>query len=83
MRWNGLSVDVFTSHFVSYTNNPSSDNKKVRYLQSKETIEYIREEKQLDKFGDDLGVRFFILTKPLFSHFITNNFFESICEKIL
>ena len=29
-RWNGFTVDLFTSHLVSYTNNPNYDNTMYR-----------------------------------------------------
>ena len=56
IRWHGLAVDVFTSHFVSYTNNPNSDNKLVRFLQSKETVSYIqRSDADIKLFGADIN----------------------------
>ncbi len=56
VRWQGLAVDVFTSHFVSYTNNPNSDNKKVRYMQSKETVAYINNsDADIKLFGADIN----------------------------
>ena len=54
--WNGLVVDVFTSHFVSYSNNPETDNKLVRFLQSKETISYIQSsDADIKLFGADIN----------------------------
>ena len=41
VRWRGLAVDVFTSHLVSYTNNPNSDNTYFRFVQSMETSKYM------------------------------------------
>ena len=56
IRWNGLVVDVFTSHFVSYSNNPETDNKLVRFLQSKETVSYIRSsDADIKLFGADIN----------------------------
>ena len=36
-----LKMDFFTSHLVSYTNNPNRDNNFVRYMQTLETVKYI------------------------------------------
>ncbi len=39
--FNGLSVDLFTTHLVSYTNNPNRDNNLIRYMQTLETVQLI------------------------------------------
>ena len=36
-----LKIDFFTTHLVSYTNNPNRDNNFVRYMQTLETVKYI------------------------------------------
>jgi len=36
-----LSIDLFTTHLVSYTNNPNRDNNRIRYIQTLETVRYI------------------------------------------
>lgn len=36
-----LKIDLFTTHLVSYTNNPNRDNNFVRYMQTLETVKYI------------------------------------------
>jgi len=36
-----LSIDLFTTHLVSYTNNPNRDNNRIRYIQTLETIRLI------------------------------------------
>jgi len=36
-----LSIDLFTTHLVSYTNNPNRDNNLIRYRQTLETIRLI------------------------------------------
>jgi hypothetical protein len=41
IRWNDLAVDLFTTHLVSYTNNPNRDNNHYRYMQTLETVKYI------------------------------------------
>lgn len=38
IHWNGLKVDLFTTHLVSYTDNPNRDNNLVRYMQTLETV---------------------------------------------
>ena len=49
-------MDVFTSHFVSYSNNPETDNKLVRFLQSAETVSYIRSsDADIKLFGADIN----------------------------
>ncbi len=40
--WNGLSVDVFTTHMVSYSKNPNNDNSYYRYTQSREALAYVK-----------------------------------------
>ncbi len=34
-------MDVFTTHMVSYSKNPNSDNSQYRYMQSRETLNYV------------------------------------------
>merc|ERR1712226_466152 len=52
----GLAVDVFTSHFVSYTLNPSRDNSKIRYSQALEALRFIRASNAVIKFfGGDMN----------------------------
>lgn len=36
-----LAIDLFTTHLVSYTNNPNRDNNLIRYMQTVETINLI------------------------------------------
>lgn len=36
-----ISIDLFTTHLVSYTSDPNRDNGYVRYLQAMETVRYI------------------------------------------
>lgn len=36
-----LRIDLFTTHLVSYTNNPNRDNNFVRYMQTQETVKLI------------------------------------------
>jgi len=36
-----LSIDLFTTHLVSYTNNPNRDNNRIRYIQTLETVRLI------------------------------------------
>lgn len=56
VRWEGLSVDVFTTHMVSYTNNPNSDNSHYRFLQSVETARYVSQsDADIKLFGGDLN----------------------------
>jgi len=38
-----LAIDLFTTHLVSYTNNPNRDNNRIRYIQTLETIRLIDE----------------------------------------
>ena len=38
---NGIKIDLFTTHLVSYTVSPNSKNRRVRYMQSLETVKYI------------------------------------------
>ena len=54
--WNGHTVDIFTSHFVSYTNNPNYDNTLYRYQQATETARAIRaSDADIKLFGGDLN----------------------------
>jgi len=36
-----VSIDLFTTHLVSYTNNPNRDNNRIRYMQTLETVQLI------------------------------------------
>jgi len=36
-----LAIDLFTTHLVSYTNNPNRDNNRIRYIQTLETVRLI------------------------------------------
>eukprot|EP00096_Caligus_rogercresseyi_P009448 TRINITY_DN3216_c0_g1_i2.p1 TRINITY_DN3216_c0_g1~~TRINITY_DN3216_c0_g1_i2.p1 ORF type:complete len:363 (-),score=74.56 TRINITY_DN3216_c0_g1_i2:284-1372(-) len=54
--WNGLTVDVFTTHLISYTNHPHKDNAKFRYMQALETVGHIRNsDADIKLFGGDLN----------------------------
>ncbi len=56
VHWNGLSVDVFTTHMVSYSKNPNSDNNIYRYLQSREALGYVQmSDADVKIFGGDLN----------------------------
>ncbi|TRY72102.1 hypothetical protein TCAL_01108 [Tigriopus californicus] len=56
VRWEGLSVDVFTTHFVSYTNNPNNDNSNYRFTQALEAAQYVeRSNADIKLFGGDLN----------------------------
>ena len=33
-----VAIDLFTTHLVSYTNNPNRDNNRIRYMQTLEVI---------------------------------------------
>ena len=37
----GIKIDLFTTHLVSYTVNPNRENRRVRYKQTHETVKYI------------------------------------------
>jgi len=55
-RWNGYSVDIFTTHLVSYTNNPNYDNTMYRFQQAAETSKAIRDsDADVKLFGGDLN----------------------------
>jgi len=42
IRWHdGLKIDLFTTHLVSYTEHPNRDNNLVRYMQTLETVKLI------------------------------------------
>ncbi|XP_040572259.1 putative neutral sphingomyelinase isoform X2 [Lepeophtheirus salmonis] len=54
--WNGFTVDVFTTHLISYTNHPNQDNAKFRYMQALETVRHIRNsDADIKLFGGDLN----------------------------
>ncbi len=56
MLWNGFSVDVFTTHMVSYSTNSNSDNSHYRYLQSREALGYVAmSDADIKIFGGDLN----------------------------
>ena len=56
IRWQGLKVDVFTSHFVSYTRNPNIDNSHFRFTQAVETRRYIEQSSaDIKLFGGDMN----------------------------
>lgn len=55
-KWNGFTVDLFTSHLVSYTNNPNYDNTMYRFQQVMEVARAIRDSKaDIKLFGGDLN----------------------------
>lgn len=56
IRWKGLTVDVFTTHMISYTNNPNRDNTLFRYLQAIDTVRHIRRSNaDIKLFGGDIN----------------------------
>lgn len=56
IHWMGLKVDVFTSHFVSYTRDPNSDNSHYRFTQAMETVRYIEQSSaDIKLFGGDIN----------------------------
>lgn len=56
IRWKGLAVDVYTTHLVSYTNNPNRDNNFYRYLQAHETVSFIQKsDADVKIFGGDIN----------------------------
>jgi len=56
IRWKGLAVDVFTTHLVSYTNNPNNDNSMYRRWQAAEAARYIdASNADVKLFGGDLN----------------------------
>jgi len=56
IQWEGRTVDVFTTHLVSYTK--ADDNRLTRYLQAMETISLIaRSDADIAIFGGDLNAQ--------------------------
>jgi len=56
IQWEGRTVDVFTTHLVSYTK--AEDNRLTRYLQAMETISLIaRSDADIAIFGGDLNAQ--------------------------
>jgi len=54
IRWGDKTIDVFTTHLVSYTK--ATDNKLTRYLQAMETVSLIaRSDADIAIFGGDLN----------------------------
>lgn len=54
--WEGKTVDVFTTHLVSYTK--AEDNRLTRYLQAMETISLIaRSDADIAIFGGDINAK--------------------------
>ena len=37
----GINIDFFTTHLVSYTTNPNRENRRVRYTQTSEMVKYM------------------------------------------
>lgn len=56
IQWEGRTVDVFTTHLVSYNNK--DDNRLTRYLQAMETISLIaRSDADIAIFGGDMNAQ--------------------------
>ena len=56
--WNKYTVDLFTTHLVSYTNNPNRDNTWYRFLQSAQTAHAIKSSNaDIKIFGGDINAR--------------------------
>lgn len=56
IQWEGRTVDVFTTHLVSYNNK--DDNRMTRYLQAMETISLIaRSDADIAIFGGDMNAQ--------------------------
>jgi len=51
-----LAIDLFTTHLVSYTNNPNYDNNRIRYIQTLETVKLIeRTDADVKIFAGDVN----------------------------
>merc|ERR1712025_881051 len=51
-----LAIDLFTTHLVSYTNNPNYDNNRIRYIQTLETVRLIeRTDADVKIFAGDVN----------------------------
>lgn len=82
INWNGFTVDVFTTHMISYTNHPNRDNTLFRYLQTLETAKHINNsDADIKLFGGDINALPFINDRRQPYSILTSGLTDSLTDK--